>query len=163
MNAQSIQRQRGATLLVTLIMLVVLTLFAVTGFNLSSVNLKIVGNFQQQKTVDAAVQQAIERVMSTVNLFSSPAEIVVCVPSGDVVAAPGNCAAVEHAIRVERPRCNYTTPAKGYTKVIGQLTPEDTNWDVRASYTDSVTKASAAVVQGVGVRMLAGNCPSWPY
>ena len=49
MTALSLKsRQRGATLLVTLIMLVVLTLFAVTAFNLSSVNLKIVGNFQAQ-------------------------------------------------------------------------------------------------------------------
>jgi Tfp pilus assembly protein PilX len=152
--------QRGATLLVTLIMLVVLTLFAVTAFNLSSVNLKIVGNFQQQKEADSIVQQALAQVMSTVSAFEAPdVAISLCIPGG--TAPP--CAASQHNVTVDRPRCNYTTAARGYTKVLGQLTPEDTNWDVRAAYTDTVTKAKAAIVQGVSVRMLSGNCPKWPY
>ena len=150
--------QRGVTLLVTLIMLVVLTLFAVTGFNLSGVNLKIVGNFQQQRYVESVVLDAIERVMSTVTLFAAPAAI--CMPSG---AAPSGtplaCSAAADVL-IDKPRCNYTVTAKGYTKKIGELSPEDTNWDVRASYTDPATKASVAMVQGVAVRMLAGNCPA---
>ena len=153
------QNQRGATLLVTLIMLVVLTLFAVTAFNLSSVNLKIVGNFQQQKETDATVQQALAQVLSTIAAFEDPAVINLCIPGGTVPP----CAASQHNVTIDRPRCNYTTAARGYTKVLGQLTPEDTNWDVRASYTDTVTNAKAAIVQGVSVRMLAGNCPKWPY
>jgi len=151
--------QRGATLLVTLIMLVVLTLFAVTAFNLSSVNLRIVGNFQQQKETEAAVQQALAQVLSSVALFETPAVKSLCIPGG----TNPPCAASQHEITVDRPRCNYTTAARGYTKILGQLTPEDTNWDVRASYTNALTNAKAAVVQGVAVRMLAGNCPSWPY
>jgi Tfp pilus assembly protein PilX len=153
------QDQRGATLLVTLIMLVVLTLFAVTAFNLSSVNLKIVGNFQQQKEADATVQQALAQVLSTISAFESPAVINLCIPGGTTPP----CAASQHNVTIDRPRCNYTTAARGYTKVLGQLTPEDTNWDVRASYTDTVTNAKAAIVQGVSVRMLSGNCPKWPY
>ena len=153
------QSQRGATLLVTLIMLVVLTLFAVTAFNLSSVNLRIVGNFQQQKEADAAVQQALAQVLSSVTLFETPAAKSLCVPGGTTPP----CAAAQHNVTIDRPRCNYTTAARGYTKILGQLTPEDTNWDVRASYTDTLTNAKAAIVQGVAVRMLAGNCPSWPY
>jgi Tfp pilus assembly protein PilX len=153
------RRERGATLLVTLIMLVVLTLFAVTAFNLSSVNLKIVGNFQQQKETEAAVQQAIAQVMSTVTLFETPAAISLCIPGG--TAPP--CAATQHSVTIDRPRCNYTVAARGYTKRLGELTPEDTNWDVRASYTDALTSARAAIVQGIAVRMLAGNCPKWPY
>ena len=152
-------RERGATLLVTLIMLVVLTLFAVTAFNLSSVNLKIVGNFQVQKETEAAVQQAIAQVISTVTIFETPAATSLCVPGG---SAPP-CAASQHEITIDRPRCNYTTAARGYTKRLGELTPEDTNWDVRASYTDALTNAKAAIVQGVAVRMLSGNCPKWPY
>ena len=154
-------RQRGATLLVTLIMLVVLTLFAITGFNLSSVNLKIIGNFQQQKFTEATVQMAIEQLLSSVGNFSPPAAL--CLPSG---AAPSGtplaCAAATDVL-VERPRCNYSSSAKGYTKKIGELAPEDTHWEVRASFLDAATRASAAVVQGVSVRMLAGNCSSWPY
>jgi len=153
------QSQRGATLLVTLIMLVVLTLFAVTAFNLSSVNLRIVGNFQQQRETEAAVQQALAQVLSSVALFEAPAVKNLCIPGGTTPP----CAANQHNITIDRPRCNYTTAARGYTKILGQLTPEDTNWDVRASYTDALTNARAGIVQGVAVRMLSGNCPKWPY
>ena len=157
--AISFRRQHGATLLVTLIMLVVLTLFAVTGFNLSSINLKIVGNFQQQKITEAQVQDAIEQVMSTVTLFTAPA--ATCVPSGAAPSGTPLACASTADVLIDKPRCNYTSAAKGYTKKIGELTPEDTNWELRASYTDPTTKAAAAIVQGVSVRMLAGNCPAW--
>lgn len=163
MTAITLRRQRGVTLLVTLIMLVVLTLFAVTGFNLSSVNLKIVGNFQQRKATEAVVQQAIEQAMSTATIFATPADTYICIPSGTLTTSGGACGSSEHKVKLERPRCNYTTTARGYTKRLGELTPEDTNWDVRGIYTDPLTSASAAIVQGVAVRMLAGNCPSWPY
>ena len=160
MNAFLVKnRQRGATLLVTLIMLVVLTLFAVTAFNLSSVNLKIVGNFQSQKQADATVQQALAHVISAIAIFETPAATALCVPGG--TATP--CAASQQEVAIDRPRCNYVTAARGYTKVLGQLTPEDTNWDVRASFTDPTTNARVAIVQGVAVRMLSGNCPKWPY
>jgi Tfp pilus assembly protein PilX len=157
------RQQRGATLMVTLIMLVVLTLFALTAFNLSSVNLRIVGNFQEQKFAESLVQQALEQAMSTVSIFSAPA--AACLPNNSApqpAACIDNCTSCANTadVLVHKPRCNYTAPAKGYTKKIGELTPEDTNWEVRASYTDSLSKASVVIVQGVGVRMLAGNCPS---
>jgi len=148
------RRQRGATLMVTLIMLVILTLFAVTAFNLSGVNLKIVGNYQQQKSLEGVVQQAIEQVMSTITIFTTPADTDVCVNG-----TGGGCTG-GYVVRVDKPRCNYTTTAKGYTKKIGELTPEDTNWEVRASHSDAFSKASVVIVQGVAVRMLAGNCPT---
>ena len=156
----AIRGQRGATLLVTLIMLVVLTLFAVTGFNLSSVNLKIVGNFQQQKDAEATVQDALERVLSSINIFSTPASV--CLPSGSAPTgtAPNEACAATTDVLITKAKCNYSTAATGYTKKLGELTPEDTNWEVRASYRDPLTQAAAAVVQGVAVRMLAGNCPA---
>jgi Tfp pilus assembly protein PilX len=160
MISTAIRSQRGATLLVTLIMLVVLTMFAITGFNLSSVNLKIVGNFQQSKEAEATVQEALERVLSTVSIFAAPA--AVCLPSGATPTgtAPNQTCATATDVLIAKPQCNYSTAAAGYTKKLGELTPEDTHWEVRASYTDPLTKAAAAVVQGVAVRMLAGNCPA---
>lgn len=160
MTAIAMQRQRGATLLVSLIMLVVLTLFAVTGFNLSSVNLKIVGNFQQQKATEAVVQQAIEQLMSTATAFN-PTPVATCICVNGASADCGSCG-TGYQVQIDMPRCKYTAVAKGYTKKIGELTPQDTSWEVRASYTDPSTNARAALIQGVGVRMLAGNCPPSP-
>jgi len=154
MNAShpSIQRQRGATLLVSLIMLVVLTLFAVTGFNLSSVNLRIAGNFQAQKTMEAAAQQAIEEILSTPAAFGGGSRNITVGPYSVTVTGPAG--------GTTGPRCNYYVTAKGYTKKIGELTPEDTDWEFRASVTDNTSGARATIVQGVRIRLLSGNCPT---
>jgi len=158
MTATASRRQRGATLIVTLIMLVLLTMFVLAGFNLSNVNLKIAGNYQQQKETEAQVGRVLEQVMSTVSIFTTPA--AVCLPSGATPSGnPLKCSSTSDVL-VGKPSCNYTAPAKGYTKKLGELTPEDTSWEIRASYTDPVTKASTAIVQGVGVRLLSGNCPT---
>ena len=154
MKHHLIAPQRGATLLVSLIMLVVLTLFAVSGFNLSSVNLKITGNFQEQKLMEATAQQAIEQVISTPTAFSlTPVTQQICVNG----AAPGCTGG--YVVDISAPVCNYTATAKGYTKQIGQLTPEDTDWELRATVSNAITGAGAAVTQGLRVRLLAGNCP----
>ena len=150
----STRRQRGATLMVTLVMLVILTLFAITAFNISGVNLKIVRNYQDQKSIEGVVQQAIEQIMSTVTIFTAPAAADVCVNG-----TGGGCTG-GYLVHIDKPTCNYLTPASGYTKKVGELTPEDTNWQVRASYTDTFSKANVVIVQGVAVRLLAGNCPS---
>ncbi|MEK7736556.1 MAG: hypothetical protein AAB319_02190, partial [Pseudomonadota bacterium] len=52
----TLRRQRGATLVIGLIMLVLLTLMAVSSFNLGKSNLQIVGNmqFRNQTQVDVA-------------------------------------------------------------------------------------------------------------
>jgi Tfp pilus assembly protein PilX len=141
------QRQRGATLLVSLIMLVVLTLFAITGFNLSSVNLKIAGNYQDQKEMEATVQQAIEQVISTPTAFS-------LTPTSQTITISGR------TVTITAPKCNYTVTAKGYTKKIGEITPEDTDWEIRGSVADATSGAQAAIVQGVRIRLLPGNCPA---
>ena len=148
----SVQRQRGATLLVSLIMLVVLTLFAVTSFNLSSVNLRIAGNFQSQKAMEAAAQQAIEQILSTPAAFGGGEQTITVGTYNVTVTGPGGAGT--------GPRCNYFATAKGYTKKIGELTPEDTDWELRASVVDATSGARAAIVQGARIRLLSGNCPA---
>ena len=143
------RRQRGATLLISLIMLVVLTLFAVTGFNLSSVNLKIAGNFQQQRFIEASVMQAIEQVVSDQVLFYSPLGQTIVVNGISVTVAAAGC---------------YHNPVTdGYESNVDSVTgeptgPQDTVWEVRGSGTDPLTGAQAVVTQGVQIIMRAGNC-----
>jgi hypothetical protein len=64
--------QGGATLLVSLIMLVMLTLFAISAMNSSTTNLKVVGNMQAQAEAQAAAQAAIETALSTPTFTSNP-------------------------------------------------------------------------------------------
>ena len=145
-NPHMRRHQRGATLLISLIMLVVLTLFAVTGFNLSSVNLKIAGNFQAQRGMEAAAQQAIEQVLSTAAAFS-------LAPAAQTVTVSG------FNVGVSAATCNYVRTASGYGKDIEALAPEDKDWQVGATVTDTLTGAQANITQGVLIRLPKGNCP----
>jgi type II secretory pathway pseudopilin PulG len=70
------RRQRGATLIIALIMLVLLTLFAVSSFNTAQTNVKVVGNMQQKAEALNAAQQAIETVISTPQFIANPANAV---------------------------------------------------------------------------------------
>jgi Tfp pilus assembly protein PilX len=69
-------RQRGATLIIALIMLVLLTLFAVSSFNTAQTNVKVVGNMQQKAEALNAAQQAIETVLSSPQFIANPANAV---------------------------------------------------------------------------------------
>jgi len=140
------QRQTGATLVVVLVMLAVLTLFAVAVINLSSLNAKAVGNMQQRKSADIIAQGAIEQVLSTsANFYSPTAALTIAAPTGVTVAVSNRV-------------CLGATPATGYS-LAQLLVPEDDYWDFQVTVTDNVTGANTVVHQGAKIRMLANNCP----
>jgi hypothetical protein len=70
------RRQRGATLIVTLIMLIMLTLFAISAMNTSTTNLQVVGNMQTRHEGLRATQEAIEAVISTPRFLATPLDAV---------------------------------------------------------------------------------------
>jgi len=65
-------REQGATLLVTMIMLIMLTLFALSAMNTSIVNLRMVGNMQNRAEALDATQKTIEAVISTTRFVDFP-------------------------------------------------------------------------------------------
>jgi Tfp pilus assembly protein PilX len=69
-------RQRGITLFVSMILLVLITLLAATTFNYGRSSMQIVGNIQQRNDTAAAAQEAIETAISTVKLVNAPAAII---------------------------------------------------------------------------------------
>jgi Tfp pilus assembly protein PilX len=139
------RHQQGATLLVSLIMLVVITMFAVTGINLSSVNLRIVGNAQIQRILESAVQEAIEQEVTNPTLFSMTA-----------VAMTANINGVD--VTVSAPGCKFYTVAEGYTRTHENIAPEFTYWDFNATATDGLSGANVTINQGVKIPLPAGNC-----
>jgi Tfp pilus assembly protein PilX len=141
------KRARGAALFIVLIMLAVLTLFVVAGVNLTSVNLKIVGNMQAQQAMEAVTNQALAEILSSPDYFTSPIARNLS-EEGTVVA-------------VAAPVCTSTTPDPNTeaTTKLGLPPDEYTNWDVRATATDNLTGASVAIHQGVAVRLPQGSCP----
>jgi Tfp pilus assembly protein PilX len=65
--------QGGATLLVAMIMLLLITMLALTSYRLGSGNLAIVGNMQQRDQATAAAKNVIEQVISNPAFTATPA------------------------------------------------------------------------------------------
>lgn len=92
-------KQSGATLIVSLVMLVVLTLLVVAAIRSGSTNLRIAGNTQVKVEANAAAQQAIEQVINT-DFTTTPVSQTVTVDMG----------ATTYSVAVSTPVCNNTVP-----------------------------------------------------
>jgi len=69
------KRQAGTTLVIGMIMLVLMTLLAVTSFNLGRGEYQIISNMQFQSEAASAAQMALEQVVSNLNFTASPANV----------------------------------------------------------------------------------------
>lgn len=145
--------QRGATLLVGLVMLVVLTLLVASALRSSTVNLRIAGNMQAKSEAAAAAQQAIEQAISSPAIFYAPAAQVVQVDINHDGAA-------DYTVNIDPPTCLKMTPAAGYSALFAASAPQDSNWDIKSTVTDNRTGAKVVLHQGIKVRLAAGSlCP----
>ena len=171
--------QRGATLVVALIMLMALSLLAVQAFRSSTTNQRIVGNTQVRQEALAAVQAAIEATISSAQFTKTPADVA-AVPilidiDGDGVAeytvsltpAPVcyrktviPTSALDLAAPTFKDRnCLGPTQQEFGTDSDPLATHNDsicanTDWNVRAVVTDAASRTSVAINQGVTVRVL---------
>lgn len=150
----AMRRQRGATLIVGIIMLVLITLMVTTAFQLSSSNQKTVGNMQFRNESIAAANAAIEEVISTVDTFTTPSATTITVNG--------------YAVDVAEPVCLYATEV--ITDSSGDQTPNifsesagmgggasssfmRTYWDIAAAVNDNITGASVTAHHGVMVTL----------
>jgi Tfp pilus assembly protein PilX len=74
-HRRSRTRQRGITLIVGLVMLVLITLLVLATFHLSKSNLEIVGNVQYRNQALGATQQTIEAAIASPLLTTNPSAI----------------------------------------------------------------------------------------
>lgn len=158
-----LRAQRGATLIVGLIMLVLITLIVTSAFTLSSSNLKAVGNMQFRDEALAAANAAIERVISSEETFFSPADQSIGVGSYTVNVAAPVCL---YATVVETSSSddanpnihseNSTSGGGGGTGAAGFL---DTYWNIMASVNDTATGTRVATHQGIKITLPADPNP----
>jgi Tfp pilus assembly protein PilX len=163
------QNQRGLTLFVAMIILVMITLLVVSAFRVSNTNLKIVGSMQGRQEAVASGQAAIEQVLSS-SFFSENPAIVAATPievdvNGDATA--------DYTVTMARPRCVRTAPVvigtpptklqldcAGSSRFPSATTPtwcSNTVWELEASTTDRLTAATTTVRQGVGMTVEITN------
>jgi len=169
--------QRGVTLLIGMVMLLLLAIIAISTYNVGKGSLQIVGNMQQRNQVLAAAQEAIEEAVSTTRLFKTPTNVLVnpcngvpntrCVDingdgTNDVTVTLTFACIKSQLATLTLPQdagCVKGVDADG--NIISGCT--DTLWNINASAVDSVTQAATNVSEGVAVRMLtadaATNCP----
>jgi Tfp pilus assembly protein PilX len=140
------KKQCGATLLVGLIMLVVLTLLALSSIRMSNTNLKVVGNMQVKNEAAAAAQQAIERMLSDVTNFYTPTAQTTTV---DI----NNDGTADYTVNISAPICLKLVAVDGYSVDFAESAPKDSYWDIKAVVTDTRTGAAATVHQGTKVRL----------
>ena len=144
-TAAGARAQRGMTLIVSLVMLIMLTMFAISTMNLSNSNLKVVGNQQALRAVEAAAQQALEQVLSGSTVFQSPVTQTLTIDG--------------FAVAVTAPVCIRSQIASGSSKDFGITNiPEMDLFEVVASTSDSISGATASLRQGVDLMMLQGYC-----
>lgn len=141
-------RQGGATLLISLVFLVVLTLFAVSGMNTGIVNLRSANNSQVVIEAQAAAQQQIEQALSSTTLFTA-------VPLSDTVTNVdvNGDGYNDFAVTVKPPKCMSMVAAAGYSYAFAGSAPKETVWEVLTTATDSVFGATVTLRQGVKIRL----------
>jgi hypothetical protein len=149
-----VYRERGATLVVGLIMLVLITLLVTSAFTLSNTNSKSVGNMQIRNEAIAAANKAIEQVVSSPFTTAPAAEAI------DVDL--NNDGAMDYTVTFAAPTCVSATQISGTgmppsSISLGSAFSVSANnfyqtvWDLDANVTDQASGASARVRQGVRV------------
>lgn len=182
-------RQRGATLVVALVMLVALALLGIWGFNTSTANVRIAGNAQVRQESMSAVQAAIEKTISSSEFAQHPIQVANNAIEVDV----DGDGRTDYVVRLSpAPVCyrykvllnsqlDLAAPAVKDRDCVGASaepggTDDDSvvasageslcansDWDIRAVLTDAATRSSTSIWQGVRVRVLTtdaiNNCP----
>lgn len=178
-------RQRGAVLIVALIMLLLITILAVTAFRLGKSNLEIVGNVQQRAQLLGSAQYAVNQTISSMQFTATPANAVANPCNGapnEVCTAANGGAGQDIDVKIS-PICvsvqpipvsalNYSDPNDagcliGSSQNFG-VTGASSNdsmcsysvWNIHAAASDQTTNASATIDEGAGVRVSSStSCP----
>jgi FlaG/FlaF family flagellin (archaellin) len=137
--------QRGAVLIVTLMLLIAVTLIALASIDSSTMGFLVVGNVQSQKDAEAAAQEGIEVALSSSQQFRP--DFVGPVPV-DISAG--------RTVDLLQVECREWLLADGYSATV-ENAPIDTRWWMTATHTNA-EGASATIHQGVAMRMPAASC-----
>jgi uncharacterized membrane protein (DUF485 family) len=172
-------RQRGITLVLALLFLVIITLITVAGFNSSTTNTRVTGNMMVRQEATAAAQVAIEEVVSSTVFTVDPDAVAAGTYPVDV---DGDGTTDYSAVLTPKPTCYRVRTIRmteldptlandracmisssgvntGIDSAVGGGTPagaslcSNTEWNVRSTVTDTRTGTRANLNQGVAVRV----------
>lgn len=152
---QSFDRQRGATLVVGLIMLLLLTLMISSAFTLSGSNLKAVGNLQAREEATAAANIALEQVLGSPFTTAPSAETILV----DI----NNDGASDYTAEIATPVCIRATvadpaPPSSVSLPVMASSTWNTVWNLESTVTDPLSGAAVRVRSGVRVLLTQAQC-----
>jgi nitrate reductase cytochrome c-type subunit len=162
MKPSRLVRQQGVTLIIGMIMLILITLMVTTTFNLSSTNLKSVGNMQSRNESIAAANKAIEMVIGTY-FYTNFSSVPPFIP--DITYDINNDGVIDYLVAVAVPMCIQSTEVAGSSSegACTSATLEgfsgcgttnySTLWDIDATVTDAASGATVRVRQGMRVEL----------
>ncbi len=178
------QRQRGATLLITMVILLMLALIGFTAIGTSRMNQQVVGNAQVRQEAQAAAQQAIEYVLSSA-VFTSNPDFVFSNPIP--IDVTGNGTADYTAVMSPKPVCIGVRKIKTFeldpalesdipcyrssavsssgiaSAVAGSVESycADSRWEVSSVVQDPASAAKVELRQGVGIRISSNDAETF--
>ena len=168
------RNQRGSTLLMGLILLVLLTLMGLASINTATSNLKVVGNMQYQQEALGAAQVSLNKVLSKGSFFASPAtapiiDTVDMTGDGNIdytVALTQPCilsvrdiTAAELLPTIADDLLCMTSSTQKNAGLMGQATGAaksdcaNVTWRITASVNDTSSKSAVSLTQSARQRM----------
>lgn len=167
--------QRGSALVVTLIFLVLMSLFAISAFNSTGSNLRVVGNTQARQEAMSAADSALEAVITAVSQAMENKRLLGLPPDFDPVAVSASPIAVDingdgtsdYTVNLSTPQCfriSDHTPTIEITKeglppnhpeafCLGGGVCRDTDWNFAATVTDARTNTTVTAHQGMTITL----------
>lgn len=165
--------QKGVVLVVALIMLLLVTLMAVSGFNLTQTNLQVVHNMESRELAMHAASSAVEEAISSTLFLSSPNAMFTqaCGEANSKCYDVNGDGVDDVTVAVAAPSCVIVLPIKNNELVLpgdaGCFTQGAQNslcvnavFELTATATDVLTGAQAVMTQGVAVRASSNKVTS---
>ena len=155
-NITFIYAQRGATLVIGLIMLTVITLLTISGFTMSGGNLQAVGNMQHRNEAIAAANMAIEQTINVNFAAIDPANYPEVL---DIDIDQDNT--TDYVVTINQPICIKSIPApsnglqdsNGVNSGIVASNDFLTLWEINVTSQNLATGTSVVAKQGINKRL----------
>ncbi|MNZ64752.1 hypothetical protein D3C78_829260 [compost metagenome] len=171
------RQQNGAVLVVALIMLLLVTLMAVSGYKISQGNQMVIGNMEHRDQVISAATDGLEELLSSTLFVTNPSSMVLS-PCG---AANRRCYDIngdgvnDIEVSFAPPICQTVKPLRTSELDLPEQVScviqdseysmcAESVWELRATAVDNLTGARAEVRQGVALMVLLNDvdtaCPN---
>lgn len=158
------QNQRGSVLIISLIMLVVLTLLAVSAINMSTAGLRVVNAMQTRGEALSAAQRCVEQILSSsfagsIGTIAGSCSLAIDAGKSYNVVLGTPC--LKQMVGVPNSKLNTVRgPTGACTSADCKCVAEgywsdcaDTVWDLSASVNEGFFGANVSLRQGIALRM----------